>query len=76
MTVFIDGEKIGSVNLIARNNVDRSIWLLILDIILSFITHPIVVTVGIIVILLIVIYVILQAKRLARKRQVVKYRKR
>ncbi len=76
MTVFIDGEKTGTVNLIARNNVDRSNWLLILDIILTFLTNPIVITIGVIIILLIVVYVVLQARRIARKRQVVKYRKR
>ncbi|MBQ4602263.1 MAG: D-alanyl-D-alanine carboxypeptidase [Clostridia bacterium] len=76
LTVFIGGEKTGTVNLIARNNVDRSNWLLILDIILTFLTNPVVITIGIILILLIVIYVILQARRIARRRQVVKYRKR
>ncbi|MBQ3183523.1 MAG: D-alanyl-D-alanine carboxypeptidase [Clostridia bacterium] len=76
LTVFIDGEKTGTVNLIARNNVDRSNWLLILDIILTFLTNPVVITIGIILILLIVIYVILQARRIARRRQVVKYRKK
>ncbi len=76
MTVFIDGESAGTVNLIARNNVDRSNWLLILDIILTFLTTPAVIIVGIILILLIVVYVILQARRLARKRQVVRYRKK
>ncbi len=76
LTVFIDGEKTGTVNLIARNNVDRSNWLLMLDIILTFLTNPVVITIGIILILLIVIYVILQARRIARRRQVVKYRKR
>lgn len=76
MTVLIDGDKVGTVNLIARNNVDRSNWLLILDIILTFLTNPVVITVGVILILLIVVYVILQARRIARKRQVVRYRKR
>ena len=76
MTVLIDGEKAGTVNLIARNNVDRSNWLLILDVILTFLTNPVVITVGIILILLILLYVILQARRIARKRQVVRYRKR
>ena len=76
MAVFINGEKAGSVNLIARNNVDRSGWLLVLDIILTFLTNPIVITIGVIIILLIAVYVVLQARRLARKRQVVKYRKR
>ena len=76
MTVFIDGDKAGTVNLIARNNVDRSNWLFILDIILTFLTNPVVITVGIILILLAVVYVILQARRIARKRQVVRYRKR
>lgn len=76
MTVFIDGDKAGTVNLIARNNVDRSNWLLILDIILTFLTNPVVITVGVILLVLIIIYVILTARRLARKRQVVRYRKR
>ena len=76
MTVFIDGEKAGRVNLIARNNVDRSNWLLILDVILTFLTNPVVITVGIILVLLILLYVILQARRIARKRPVVRYRKR
>ncbi len=76
MTVFVDGDKVGTVNLIARNNVDRSNWLLILDIIITFLTNPVVIIVGVILFLLIVAYVVLQARRLARKRQVVKYKKR
>ncbi len=76
MAVFVDGEKTGTVNLIARNNVDRSNWLLILDLILAFISNPVVIIIGIILILLIVVYVILQARRLARKRQVVRYKRR
>ena len=76
MTVFVDGDKVGTVNLIARNNVDRSNWLLAWDIILTVLTNPIVIIAGVILFLLIVAYVVLQARRLARKRQVVKYKKR
>ncbi len=76
MAVFINGDKVGSVNLIARNNVDRSGWLLMLDIILTFLTNPVIIVIGVLFILLIAVYVVLQARRLARKRQIVKYRKR
>ncbi len=76
MTVFVEENKVGTVNLIARNNVDRSNWLLFWDIILSFLTNPVVIVAGVILFLLIVVYVVLQARRLARKRQVVRYKKR
>ncbi|MBQ4561399.1 MAG: D-alanyl-D-alanine carboxypeptidase [Clostridia bacterium] len=74
MNVYIHGEKAGTVNLIARNNVDRSNGLLVLDVILGFVTNPLVLTVFALFILLVIIYVIFKARYLARKRQVVKYK--
>lgn len=74
MTVYIEDEEIGRVNLIARNNVDRDNWLLILDTVLSFLTHPAVIVIGIVILLLIVLYTVLQARRLAKKRRIVRYK--
>ena len=76
LTVYVEDEVAGKVNLIARNNVDRSNWLLMLDTLGSIITHPISIILFVIVLLFIVVYVFFTAKRLARKRQIVKYRKR
>ena len=76
MSVYVDSEKIGTVNLIARNNVERSNGLLVLDVVIKFLTHPIVLTLIIIFLLLLSVYVILRARYLAKKRQVVRYRRK
>jgi len=74
LTVTINGEEKITVDLVAKNNVDRNGALLILDNTVRFITHPIVVVLGILAIALIGIYVAFMAKYLAKKRQVVKYK--
>ncbi len=76
LTVYMDDEVLGEVNLVARNNVERDRGLLVLDTVVSFLTHPLVIFIGVLLLLAIIAYVVLMAKYLARKRQVVKYRRR
>lgn len=76
LTVYVNDESVGSVNLIARNNVDRSTWLMLLSSLKSLITHPILIIIGVVLLIFIGIYIFFTAKHLSRKRQIVKYRKR
>ncbi len=76
MTVYVNDEEVGTVNLIARNNVDRSNWLLLIYTIKGLIFNPVGIIIGILILLFIAAYVFFTAKRLSRKRQIVKYRNR
>lgn len=76
LTVYVNDQPAGTVNLVARNNVDRSNWLLLADTAKSIVTHPIAIIVFVLLFFFVLIYVFFTAKRIYRKRQIVKYRKR
>ena len=74
LKVTLEGEDLGEVNLIARNNVDRSNWLLLIDTVITFLTRPLVLIIIILFLTLSFVYAVFAARRLARKRQIVKYK--
>ncbi|MBR5514721.1 MAG: D-alanyl-D-alanine carboxypeptidase [Clostridia bacterium] len=74
LTVTINGKEEKTVNLVAKNNVDRNAGLLIIDNAVSFFTHPFMILLGVIILILIVLYIFYMAKYMARKRQIVKYK--
>ena len=76
LTVYVNDQPAGTVNLVARNNVDRSNWLLLADTVKTVVTHPIAIIVFVLLFFFIVAYVFFTAKRISRKRQIVKYRNR
>lgn len=76
LTVSVNDTEIAKVNLIARNNVDRSNWLMIWSKIEAFIKTPVAIAIGGAVLLAAVLYVILKARSIAKKRQIVRYKDR
>lgn len=75
LTVYVNGEQKGTVDLVAKNNVDRSIGLWIKDVAIEFISRPAVIIIAISILILAVVYVILRAKYTANKKRIVTYKK-
>lgn len=74
LTVKVNGELLGTVDLVTNNNVDRSSWLLLWDNIVNIFTHPLFITAAVIVVIMIIVYIIMKAKRTDNKKQIVKYK--
>lgn len=76
LSVCKQDKLLGEVNLVARNNVERDKGLLLLETVKSFFSHPLVIIICILIVLMAIAYTVLMARYLAVKRQVVKYRRR
>ncbi len=74
LTAYVGSDKIGTVDLIAKNNVDRSMWLSMRAKISAFFKHPLVIAVIVLAAVLIVLYVILTAMRISRRNNKVRYK--
>lgn len=76
LTAYVGDLEVGSVDLIAKNNVDRSMWLSLLAQITGIFTHPIVIALIVLAVLLVILYVILMAVHISRRNNRVRYKKR
>ena len=74
LTAYVNDREIGTVDLIAKNNVDRSMWLLMRSKIVAFFKHPLVVTVIVAGMALVALYVFLTALRISRRNNKVRYK--
>ena len=74
LKVYINGELKNEVNLVPKNNIDRSNALFVLDLIASFLLHPATIIVGICVIIVLVIIVVRRISTASKKRHIVRYK--
>ncbi len=74
LTAYVGSEKIGTVDLIAMNNVDRSMWLSLKAKIAAFFRHPLVITLIVCALALVLLYVVLTAMRISRRNNKVRYK--
>lgn len=76
LTVYVNDREVGTVDLIAKNNVDRSMWLSLREKIVGFFKHPLIITLIVAAVLFIILVVVLVAIRIAKSNNKVKYKKR
>lgn len=74
LTAYIGDKQLGTVDLIAKNNVDRSLWLLMRSKIVAFFKHPLVITVIVAALALVAVYVVLTAVRISHRNNKVRYK--
>jgi len=74
LTAYINDKEVGRVDLIAKNNVDRSMWLLMRSKIAAFFRHPLVITVIVLGLVIAALYVFLTALRISRRNNKVRYK--
>lgn len=76
LTAFVDDREVGRVDLIAKNNVDRSMWLSLRERIVAFFTHPLVILLIAAALIFILLVVVLVAIRIAKTNNKVKYKRK
>ena len=69
LTVFVNGKEYGTVNLVAKNNVDRSMWLYLLHRIGKFLSHPLMIVIIVLAVLVAAAYGVLVSIRNVRRQQ-------
>ena len=74
LKVYVNGELKDEVNLVPKNNIDRSNLLFILDMAGSFLLNPITLVVGSLIILVLILLLIRKIRAAARKRHIVRYK--
>lgn len=74
LTVSYEGVVLGEVPLVTKNNVNRSTGLYIVKKVRDIITHPVFIVCAVIVILGMIAYIIVMAKYMSAKKQVVKFK--
>lgn len=74
LTAYVGQDKIGTVDLIAKNNVDRSMWLSLKAKIAAFFRHPLVIILIVAALVFVAGYVFLTAIRISRRNNRVRYK--